>query len=49
MLWIREPLSSSKIPTMSGIEDGLNPLAGRSLHQMNLIALESTAKAHNDG
>lgn len=49
MLWIREPLSSSKIPTMSGIEDGLNPLAGRTLHEMNLIALESTAKAHNDG
>jgi glucose-6-phosphate isomerase len=34
---------------MSGIEDGLNPLAGRTLHEMNLIALESTAKAHNDG
>lgn len=49
MLWIKEPLSSTQIPTMSGIEDGLNPLAGRSLHEMNLIALESTAKAHNDG
>lgn len=49
MLWIKEPLSWVKIPVTSGIEDGLNSLAGRSLHEMNLIALESTAKAHNDG
>lgn len=49
MLWVKEPSSRSVIPDMSGIDDGLNSLVGRSLHDMNLIALESTAKAHNDG
>lgn len=34
---------------MADIADGLDPLVGRSLHELNLIALESTAKAHNDG
>ena len=34
---------------MSDLSDGLDPLVGRSLHDINLIALESTAKAHNDG
>lgn len=49
MLWIKEPSSSSVIPDMGGMDDGLNPLVGKTLHDMNLIALESTAKAHNDG
>jgi glucose-6-phosphate isomerase len=49
MLWIDEGHSSTKIPAMEGMSDGLDPLVGRSLHEMNLIALESTAKAHNDG
>jgi glucose-6-phosphate isomerase len=49
MLWIRDPYASAKIPAMADMADGLNPLVGRSLHEMNLIALESTAKAHNDG
>lgn len=49
MLWIRDPYASTKIPAMADMADGLNPLVGRSLHEMNLIALESTAKAHNDG
>jgi glucose-6-phosphate isomerase len=49
MLWIRDPYASAKIPEMADMADGLNPLVGRSLHEMNLIALESTAKAHNDG
>jgi glucose-6-phosphate isomerase len=34
---------------MKDIADGLDPLVGRSMHEINLIALESTAKAHNDG
>lgn len=49
MFWIRTPYSETKIPEVSGMADGLDSLAGRSLHEMNLIALESTAKAHNDG
>lgn len=49
MLWIKESTSDIKIPAMSEMTDGLDALAGRSLHEMNLIALESTAKAHNDG
>lgn len=49
MLWIRSPYASAKIPAMDDMDDGLDPLVGRSLHEMNLIALESTAKAHNDG
>lgn len=49
MLWVRDPYSQIEIPEMADMSDGLNPLVGRSLHEMNLIALESTAKAHNDG
>lgn len=49
MLWVRDPYSQIKIPEMADMSDGLNPLFGRSLHEINLIALESTAKAHNDG
>lgn len=49
MLWIRDPYASTKIPAMADMADGLNSLVGRSLHEMNLVALESTAKAHNDG
>jgi glucose-6-phosphate isomerase len=49
MLWIRDPHASIKIPEMSNMADGLDSLVGRSLHEMNLIALEATAKAHNDG
>lgn len=49
MLWIRSSYASAKIPAMDDMDDGLDPLVGRSLHEMNLIALESTAKAHNDG
>lgn len=49
MLWVRDPYSLIKIPEMSDMTDGLNALAGRSLHEMNLVALESTAKAHADG
>lgn len=49
MLWIRDPYSHMNIPAMSDMTDGLDSLVGRSLHDINLIALESTAKAHNDG
>ena len=49
MLWVDEEATSETIPSMSGLSDGLDVLAWRSLHEMNLIALESTAKAHNDG
>ncbi|MBP7773652.1 glucose-6-phosphate isomerase [Candidatus Gracilibacteria bacterium] len=49
MLWVDEPSSSVAIPPMTEMTDGLNSLVGRSLHDINLIALESTAKAHNDG
>lgn len=49
MLWVQEPSAHTKIPLMEGMTDGLDILVGRSLHEMNLIALESTAKAHNDG
>lgn len=34
---------------MAEMTDGLDSIVGRSLHEINLIALESTAKAHNDG
>ncbi|MBP7806231.1 glucose-6-phosphate isomerase [Candidatus Gracilibacteria bacterium] len=49
MLWIDEPSDSTKIPPMTDMTDGLDTLVGRSLHDINLIAQESTAKAHNDG
>ncbi|MBP6920980.1 glucose-6-phosphate isomerase [Candidatus Gracilibacteria bacterium] len=49
MLWVRDSSSKIMIPEMPEISDGLNLLVGRSLHEMNLVALESTAKAHNDG
>jgi glucose-6-phosphate isomerase len=49
MLWIKNPSASVVIPAMNDMSDGLDPLVGRSLHELNLIALESTAKAHNDG
>ncbi len=49
MLWVNEPTTEEVIPTINGLSDGLDTLAWRSLHDMNLIALESTAKAHNDG
>ncbi len=48
-LWIKNPSAPTAIPAMADISDGLDPLVGRSLHELNLIALESTAKAHNDG
>lgn len=48
MFWIKEPSSNIDIPSMSGMSDGLDDLAGRTLHDINFIALESTAKAHND-
>ncbi len=34
---------------MSDISDGLNTLVGKNLHEINSIALQATAKAHNDG
>lgn len=49
MLWIKNPAATTTIPPISNLSDGLDPLVGRSLHDINLIALESTAKAHNDG
>lgn len=49
MLWIKNPSVETVIPEMAEMSDGLDPLVGRSLHELNLIALESTAKAHNDG
>jgi len=49
MLWIKNPSSSLAIPAMTGMSDGLDALVGCSMHELNLIALESTAKAHNDG
>lgn len=49
MLWIKNSTTTTTIPSMSDLSDGLDPLVGRSLHDINLIALESTAKAHNDG
>lgn len=48
-LWIQDPISDEKIPAMTNMQDGLDPLVGRTLHEMNHIALESTAKAHADG
>jgi len=49
MLWIENSPSNIVIPPMENMSDGLDPLVGKSLHELNLIALESTAKAHNDG
>lgn len=49
MLWIDEDTSDEKIPPMDWLSDGLDMLVGKNLHQMNLVALESTAKAHSDG
>ena len=48
MLWIKNPSTETTIPAMTNMTDGLDPLVGRSLHELNLIALESTAQAHND-
>ena len=49
MLWIKNSPSTIIIPPMEAMSDGLDPLVGKSLHELNFIALESTAKAHNDG
>lgn len=49
MLWVEESCSQTKIPEMADMSDGLDSLVGKSLHELNLIALEATAKAHNDG
>jgi glucose-6-phosphate isomerase len=49
MLWIKNPSATVNVPPMENMSDGLDPLVGKSLHELNLIALESTAKAHNDG
>ena len=49
MIWIDRPSASILVPVMSGMQDGLDPLVGKSLHELNKIALEATAKAHNDG
>jgi len=49
MLWIEESASDMKIPAMTEMVDDLDTLVGRSLHELNYIALQSTAKAHNDG
>ena len=43
MLWIDSPLAPTTIPVMKNMADWLDPLVGRTLHEMNLIALESTA------
>ncbi len=42
----REPLM---IPAQESDEDGLNYLAGRSLHDVNRVALQATRKAHQEG
>lgn len=44
-----EPFINSTIPHSNDMGDGLDSLVWKSLHDMNHIALESTAKAHNDG
>jgi glucose-6-phosphate isomerase len=49
MLWIKNMPNSVRVPPMNSISDGLETLVGRDLHELNLIALESTAKAHCDG
>ncbi len=49
MLWIDEPMTNETIPEMSWLSDWLDGLVWKSLHDINLVALESTAKAHNDG
>ena len=46
---IDEPMTNETIPEMSWLSDWLDGLAWKSLHDINLVALESTAKAHNDG
>ncbi len=37
------------VPAMEALQDGLDPLVGRTLHDLNHIALEATAQAHHDG
>lgn len=49
MLWVKNPSTSIAVAAMTDMSDGLDPLVGRSLHELNLIALESTVKAHDDG
>lgn len=49
MLWVENPSSTLTIPHSNDMGDGLDSFVWRSLHDMNHIALESTAKAHNDG
>ncbi len=38
-----------KVPFVEGDPEGLNYLAGRSLHYINQKAMEATAQAHEDG
>ncbi len=47
-LWIKEDITEVQIPQLD-INDGFNSLVGETLHELNLIAMESTIKAHSDG
>jgi len=49
MLWVQNTKTSVTIPPMQDMSDGLDSFVWKSLHEMNFVALESTAKAHNDG
>lgn len=44
-----EQVSGPEIPARDDDDDGLNYLAGRSLHEVNRTALEATLGAHRDG
>ena len=46
---IEKPREEILIPKTENDADGLNYIAGKSLHYVNTVALEGTAKAHRDG
>lgn len=49
VLWVENPTKDIKVPYDETNGDGLNFLAGKSMHGINLNAHNGTVLAHNDG
>lgn len=49
VLWVESMDKDVKIPADAGNQDGLNYLAGKSMHYVNEQAMRGTRKAHIDG
>lgn len=48
-LWVESPVVSMDIPQLDEDIDGLNYVAGKSIHQVNEKACQGTIMAHTDG